>query len=213
MRTSAEPFRAVAVCTGNVCRSPQCAQILQARLVDHAPSAAEVVEITSAGIHPAPGATMPAEAAELSVRHGGDPTGHRARPADPAKIAAADLVLCMTRRQRQSLVRSAPRATRHTFLLTEFAHLLDDLAALPPEHGVAEPEAPVPDRLRAVVRAAGQRRGLTTLEGPEQDDVIDPYGEPEAVYRASAQQIVDCIGTMQSALGVILACSDAGATS
>ncbi|MDO5493980.1 MAG: low molecular weight phosphatase family protein [Nesterenkonia sp.] len=210
MRTPAEPFRTVAVCTGNVCRSAQCAQILSARLRDHAPAAAGLVEVTSAGLHPRPGAPMPSEAAELSVRYGGEPSGHRARPVDPEEILAADLVLCMTRRHRQALVRTAPRASRRTFLLSEFAHLVHDLAVSPPDSPALGEHASTPDRLRALVRAAAQRRGLTTVPATLPEEVVDPFGGAAGDYRTSAEQIVACLDLLQDSLGDIVASADGG---
>ena len=80
------------VCTGNACRSPMAAAILQQRLAERGVDA----RVTSAGTMPwSSGATGPA--VEVMREHGLDISGHENRQMTRELVEEADLVLGMTR--------------------------------------------------------------------------------------------------------------------
>ncbi len=111
-------FRVLFVCSGNICRSALAEQVLRARVRaifgGHAAEADSVVRFSSAGTIAAEGQRMPEQAAELSVRYGGDPSEHQARFLTPGIIQGVDLVLTMAREHRSAVVRAVPRANRFT---------------------------------------------------------------------------------------------------
>ena len=85
------------ICTGNTCRSPMAAALcteLAARR-----GMRELV-IESRGLAAASGDPASPHAAEALSEVGLELTAHRARQADPAELAAADLLVCMTRSHR-----------------------------------------------------------------------------------------------------------------
>lgn len=118
-------MRILFVCSGNICRSPLGAQVLTARLGPDAP--AFVVE--SAGTIADDGAPMDAAAAEQSVRLGGEPTAHRSRYLTAEIVERADLVLTAERSHRAAAVSLAPRASKRTFTIKQFARVLAGLEA------------------------------------------------------------------------------------
>ncbi|HKO15626.1 MAG TPA: hypothetical protein VJU87_05265 [Gemmatimonadaceae bacterium] len=84
------PRQILALCHGNVCRSPYLAAVLQRDLAHS--SAAPV--ILSAGFV-GPGRAVPSHAALIGARHGVDLSGHRSTLVTPALMARSDLVLVM----------------------------------------------------------------------------------------------------------------------
>lgn len=134
------------VCRANLCRSPAAELMLRAAL---GPDSGVVV--SSAGVRAVPGSTVPETFAERLAARGLDASAHRARRADRTVLAAADLVVVMTRSQRTAVTTAAPGAVRRTLLLPEAA-----------------------DRIRT--DGAG---GLHVVPGVlAVEDVLDPYGLP-----------------------------------
>lgn len=192
-------FRILVVCTGNICRSAQAEQLIRARIAREYSELAPVVEVESAGTGAMVGGGMPGEAAKLSEKHGGNPTGHTARQLAVQHVRAADLVLAMAREHRSAVVRLLPRASRSTFLLTEFAALLENAEQNSASRTEDFVSLSVVGQLRAAVKFASARRGYLPIEDSDLVDVIDPYRRSEDVYRESAQQIVQALDRTQRA--------------
>jgi protein-tyrosine phosphatase len=126
--------------------------------------------------------------ARISTRLGADPSGARGQQLTTEMVAAADLLLTMTRGQRDNLVSRHPSAVHRSFTLVEFARLLGHAG------GAAErvaPDAIVPtamsEQLQSVVASAGRKRPSVRLT--DDDDVTDPIGRPEDVHEAVGEQI------------------------
>lgn len=192
------PFRVLAVCTGNVCRSPAVERLLAARLGapyrrPTGPGGARrgllpAVEVASAGTGAVSGAPMTDRMASLLLEHGCDPTGFVARQVTPGMLRGTDLVLALTAQHRSAVIRLEPGAAVRTFTVRELARLLLDLdpADLP---GAGATTA---DRLRAVVPLAAARRRAVPPRS-EDDDVIDPYLGTDAQYRTAFAQLAPAV--------------------
>lgn len=183
-------FTILAVCTGNVCRSPLAEQLLQIELHD-----LPGVRIRSAGMHALDGAPMTPEAKQLARRLGvSNPDDHVARQLREADVREADLVLAMSREHRRAAVELVPRAARKTFTVREFARLSGAVA-----DGVFEAHTPLltksaAERLCDGVEVVASMRGsLPPLADPLDDDVVDPYRQSQAVYDESASQLVPAV--------------------
>lgn len=85
------------VCTGNTCRSPMAAALCEG-LARERGMTDLIAE--SRGLAAAPGDPASPHAAEALSEVGLDLSAHRSRQADPAELAGADLVICMTRSHR-----------------------------------------------------------------------------------------------------------------
>lgn len=170
---SDRPVTLLTVCEGNICRSPLAAQLLREQL---SPSIWEHVE--SAGLRAVSGAAMDEFAADQSRFLGGQPDGHIARQLTAQIASDADVVLTMTRVQRDHLVSQHPRALRKTFTLTEFSRLLISEGC----DGITGPAD-----VRLLVRRLSDIR--STVKLTHVDDVDDPYRQTAAIHARVASQI------------------------
>jgi len=183
---SQDVFSILAVCTGNICRSPAVERLLASKL---GPTAS----VSSAGTHALVGHPISEPMAAL-LRDGGieaDP--FEARRLSEEMLKEADLVLTMTRAQRGLVVDLWPAAVRRSFTLREFARLLRwvDPAALP-----ADTPA---ERLRAAIPLAAAERGRERT-APNEDDVVDPFRLNNAVYVDSFLQITTAVDGLVHAI-------------
>ena len=181
-----KPFRILAVCTGNVCRSPAVERLLAAGLPE------DGVSIVSAGVEAQSGRTMTKPMAALVAGAGADPSNFVARQLTRGMVAEANLVLALTREHRAAVVTLHPGAVTITFTLRELGRLVADIdpADLPNESASA--------RLTALLTLARNSRGLRQVP-PREDDVLDPYGHDAGVYQQSFDEL---LGPVQSLLAL-----------
>ena len=186
-------FRILTVCTGNICRSP-LAETLLRMVLQRLP-----ISIESAGTHALVGEPMTEQnqriASELGVTDGAQ---HRARQLTVEHIRDADLVLALSREHRKAIVEMLPKASRTTFTLREFARLADAVTSA----GTGSPDLADPGaRMRAVVQEAAQSRGTVLAPAnAEDDDVVDPYRQSDAVYTESADQLIPAVNATAALL-------------
>ena len=177
----------LAVCTGNVCRSPATERLLAARL-----GAGSGITVASAGTHALVGQPVDPPMAELVRAAGARPEPFTARQLTAGEIRAADVVLVMTRRHRSAVVALEPAAVRRTFLLPELAALAGAVAEAgwPAEHPAG--------RLAALPGLVPARRGQVRL--PQLLEVDDPYLQPAALYARVVAQISGAVDELVRAL-------------
>src|SRR2546430_8645185 len=163
------------VCTGNACRSPMAAAILQQRLAERGVDA----RVTSAGTMPwSSGATGPA--VEVMREHGLDISGHENRQVTRELVEEADLVLGMTRDHVSIAITRSPSARGRTFLVGELARLGAEVGP----RGATEPPALWAERAAA---ARPHRRPLGRALG----EIADPVGEPIDFHPRTAAGAAD----------------------
>ena len=172
-----QPYTVLVVCTGNICRSPAVERLLAAEL-DAGPG----VRVASAGVGAVVGAPMSEPMAALLREAGVSPDGFVARQLTEPMLQDADLILALTREHRSRIVGLHPRAVRRTFTVRELARLSGwvDPAALP--------AGTVGERLAALQPLAAAQRGMHAGP-PDEDDVVDPYGGNDALYRRSFDEL------------------------
>ena len=178
-------FSVLAVCTGNVCRSPAVEATLKAGLRGTG------IAVSSAGLRALVGEPVARDMA-LVLTH--PLPGFVARQVDAEMIRDADLVLGVTRAHRASVVTAVPGAVRKTFTLREFS----DLAVLAHHDGALPATGAPQDRLAAVVALAPRFRALRTVADTE--DVEDPYGRELWTYGRSMAQIDECLTPLLAVL-------------
>jgi protein-tyrosine phosphatase len=176
------PFVILAVCTGNVCRSPAVERLLRRRL-------GPTVAVTSAGTSALVGEPIAAPMAELLLTCGANADGFHARLVLAELIEAADLVLPATRAHRSLVVEMWPAAVRRTFTVREFARLLGQI------DDTLLPAGRPDERLRAAIPLAAAQRGRTRVL-PTEDDIVDPYGRDRDAYRAAFGSILPAVATV-----------------
>ncbi len=176
----------LAVCTGNICRSPMMERILRDGFARH--GAGDLFSVTSAGTWAQPGEPMQPFAEATLVERGLDPSGFGSQRVTEQAIQSADLVLTATLEHRSVVVGLVPGAVRQTFTLLELARV-----------ALAVPPAPVlkdgsrADEVRRAIAWAAQMRGATARSAEDTDDLEDPLGAPQDVYRARAAQITAAV--------------------
>jgi protein-tyrosine phosphatase len=184
--TEPTAFRILAVCSGNVCRSPFVELLLRERLA----ARADIV-VASAGTIARPGQRMTHEMVASAARHGVAAELSRAHGAsrlDERTVQASDLILGLTRAHRSAAVELHPRAVRRAFTLTEFARLC--AATTDAARGLTAQE---------LVADAAARRGLVPVDAGA-DDIDDPIGLPQDVYDRVASEVATAIDAIARVL-------------
>ena len=111
-------IRTLFVCTGNTCRSPMAAALLQNKI--NSASAGTAYSVASAGLAAWPGQPASPEAVLVMGQRGLSLAGHRAQQVDFDQIAASRIVLTMTRAHKEALLRLFPAAEDKIFTLAEY---------------------------------------------------------------------------------------------
>ena len=109
------------VCTGNTCRSPMAAYIMEKVAVENDLD----VLIESVGIFPQPGQPASEEAVKAMSDMGIDLTGHRTQAVTEERLNKADIILTMTEGQKMLL---EPSAKGKVYTLLEYAGSEGDIS-------------------------------------------------------------------------------------
>jgi protein-tyrosine phosphatase len=183
------------VCTGNICRSPVAEGLLLKRLAD-TPLGSDV-KVSSAGVRGLEGHGAVEDAVIAAGELGVDIAGHRARRLSRQDLEEADLILWMASDHRDAVGQMSPDAAPRTFTLKELVPLLESLP--PPPRGGTD-EGTVRDRLRR----AHELRGSSVPGSAGDQDIADPLGLSEDVFRAVAWELDEWIDRLVGGLfGVV----------
>jgi protein-tyrosine phosphatase len=167
------------ICTGNICRSPiaegMLRRALSGRLGADAPSVDSAGTQGWEGSGAQPGSVAAAAEREIDI------SGHVARLLTREMIGGADLILAMAGEHRDFVRAVDPGALARTFTLKELVRLLDALPAAAPRADAGS----LADR----VREADELRRGGFSGNPHDQDVADPLGQPQDVYRAIAWEL------------------------
>ncbi|PPG20671.1 low molecular weight phosphatase family protein [Rathayibacter toxicus] len=182
-------FTLLAVCTGNICRSPLAEQLLRAQLQDiRSPQGQALFSCSSAGVQTRDGYPMDPISARFSREHGGDVVGHTSARLTESLASGSDLMLTMTRDHLVEAARSFPAVLLRGFTLREFARVLPFVVSEVPLPAVEDPAV----RLRAVVRLAAANRGRAPQPSGS-DDIDDPIGRSEVTHARVAEEIATAV--------------------
>lgn len=158
-------FSVVFVCAGNTCRSPMAAAVARRLAGD----AQVEIRFESAGIAAMDGQSASNHAAFVVHDRGGDLTPHRSRFLDDSIVEGADLLLTMTRSQRDELRRRYPRHGASIHTLGEMAGVGSDIDVDDPiggdltryEETYDQIERYLQTAMDEIVRRAHAQRGAT----------------------------------------------------
>lgn len=181
-----EKYTVLAVCTGNICRSPAMERLLAQLFADESE-----IKVISAGTHAHVGEDIQPEMKDRITDVGASAEGFTATQLTTEMIESSDLILAATRVHVEDILAEVPTAASRTFTLRQFGRILKNLddAEI---HG-----ASVAEKLRALAEKADQQREAAG----ENEDVVDPYMLPDDVYDESFQQILEPIETLRGVLG------------
>ena len=186
----------IAVCTGNICRSPLAEILLESHLADLD------VCLSSAGTRARDGMEVTRETAGIALSLGAPKARierHRARFLTKDVLGSADLGLALSREHRRQIVEMDPTFMRKTFTVRELARLLDDISneeLLGAAASAADTSAPN-SRFSAMLRVVASRRGTVIPPAAEDDDVIDPYRRSPRTYELSAAQLTAALPAVE----------------
>lgn len=125
----------LAVCTGNICRSPMAEGILK-KIIARTPG----VLVSSAGTHAIEN-NSPTEFAELVSREKGvDISSHRARRLDSRIIMESTFVICMERSHIEEVLSLDSQAFDKVFNLADFSESHGKLRKISDPYGCGLPE-------------------------------------------------------------------------
>lgn len=179
-----ERFRILAVCTGNVCRSPLLERLLQAGLNELAPGS---FDVASAGTFALTGAGIAPPVVRITAAHGASTADSTARQLTPPVLDGQNLILALDRDHRSRVVEVSPHQLLKTFTLLEFARILPAIEGLT---GVTPSE-----RWRAAVLQAPRLRAELTFNGAA-EDVADPYGKSVEHYEQMANILIPAVRSL-----------------
>lgn len=181
----------LAVCTGNVCRSPYIERVLGRRLMGTG------FEVVSAGTAALEGSAIDDRVAQQIVAAGGRSDGFAARQLTPELLRAADLVLCATRDHRTAAVRLEPSVLQRTFALADFADLAVAFAdPTPPiDHGKDAPSA-----LRQLMTLVPRYRTRVTPRSADAATITDPFRRSDHFVSRMVREIDSMLGPVEALL-------------
>lgn len=177
----------LAVCTGNICRSPSFERVLRASGIGHGG-----VTVTSVGTEAVIGAPIHSQMARLVRERGADVEQFEARALSVTDIEEADLVVVMTREHRRRIVELSPAHVRRTFTLTELARIanrIDSASAL---------GSSVVGRFAVLIHRAPALR--TAAAAPKDDDIADPNGGRSRDYERAMGKIIGAVNSLERVL-------------
>jgi protein-tyrosine phosphatase len=133
--------------------------------------------ISSVGTHARPGASLDPNARAVLRRRGAPASRNWSSHVMSAKVLeSADLVLAVTHAHLSWVMTLAPSASRRSFVMGQFATLLDN----------ATGSATTPQEL---IDLATSARGLIQPYNTATDDIADPIGGDEHVFEQCADRI------------------------
>jgi len=117
-------YTILVVCTGNTCRSSMAGAIIR-KMVEDEPQLRGRIRILSAGTAAFPGEKASPQAIQVMEERGIDLKDHRASLLTREMIREADIILTMTERHKQQILRMDQQAEGKVFTLKEYVQEAD----------------------------------------------------------------------------------------
>ena len=105
------------VCTGNTCRSPMCDGYFKKLCAE---AGRDDIQVESAGTAAWDGGGVSRNSSAVMAEYGVDMSDFTSSRLTPERIAAADLLICMTNSHRAYIGQIDPNALKKTYLLLDF---------------------------------------------------------------------------------------------
>ena len=111
------PKKILFVCTGNTCRSPMAEGLLKKMARENQLP----VEVQSAGLAAFAGVPPAPEAVEACGERGVDISSHQTQPLSKTLVMDSDLILTMTEKHKEMILKKMPALLEKVRLLSDFA--------------------------------------------------------------------------------------------
>ena len=105
------------VCSGNTCRSPMAELYCRSRIDGKNCN----IDVSSAGLCTCTGAAISDPAGAVMREFGIDPDDFQSSPLTIEKLAAADMIIVMTKLHREAIIRFYPESADKIHLLLDFS--------------------------------------------------------------------------------------------
>ena len=138
------PKKILFVCTGNTCRSPLAEGLLKKMAQD----SLIPLEVQSAGLAAFAGVPATPEAVEAAKEKGVDISAHQSQPLGKNLVMESDMIVTMTVKHKEMIVKKMPPLEPKVSLLSELAG-----------EGAVDVEDPVGHPLEVYRQVAGQIEG------------------------------------------------------
>ncbi|MCH2182534.1 MAG: threonylcarbamoyl-AMP synthase [Mariniblastus sp.] len=160
------------VCTGNTCRSPMAAALMQKHLASQLGCSIEELEsrgvtVESAGIAAGPGSRPSAQAVEVMALAGLDISGCRSQPVTDELVRSADLILTLTGNHKRAIDARWPDAVSRTHTIRLDGRDVSDPIGMP-VHVYQSCADQIEESLQAWAEKLAPQIGCG--EGDEQDE-------------------------------------------
>lgn len=187
--TEPVPFRVLAVCTANVCRSPMIGAMLRSTV---GPRTGENGygdwQIATAGTSVPDGWSTSSEVIDVLARRGIPLIGRPARQVTARLLGQADLVLTAERSHRAWIVRQSPAMVHRTFTLLQFARLCEaGLAGHPGGNVLTGP---------ALLSVALAGRSRLQPAPDSEESLTDPIGLGSPAFDECADRVAAALRQM-----------------
>lgn len=117
------------VCAGNICRSSMAEALAKKILRESFPDISDRIRISSAGVSAVEGLPASRGAIEILKSRGIDLSDHGSRLVTVPMIERSDLILTMSRDQRERIKEVSPASASKVFILKEFNLLQSGISA------------------------------------------------------------------------------------
>jgi protein-tyrosine-phosphatase len=174
------------VCTAGRCRSPMAAALLE----KHLGAVTSRTSVSSGGLMVA-GTPMPPIGVSLMAERGIDLSSHVSAQVTEHSLAAADIVLGMTREHVREVVAISPDAWPKTFTLKDFVRRAEG-------HTRGRHQR-VADWLDSV---GAERERYDVLGADPEDDVRDPFRQRSRVWDRVIREVDELVTRVVPSLGV-----------
>lgn len=175
------------VCTGNICRSAYAERLLQVRLDAIAPNA---FNVRSAGTQALVGQQMDPSAMKLLLANGGTVGDFAAQQLHEGLLRDISIVLAVTEKHREAIVAMSPKMLKRTYLISEFAEVLNDILEDPAvDLPYGDTESAREIRWLRIRELVLLKRHATLQKNQFFPDILDPYQRGENAFEFMAAQL------------------------